>query len=77
MTYFFSNIIIAILAFGSWYFTGLGPTYLLLPASLRREGYLLAPLVGMGLLALVGLFEITVLLTPLVPRVNLDRKSVV
>lgn len=70
MDYFISNVGIATLAFTSWYIAGLGFAIILLPRRYQREAFLLAPLVGMCLLTLLGLFEITVLLTPFIPRIN-------
>lgn len=70
MIHFIDNIAISIWAFATWYFAGLGPAFLLLPRTYKREAFLLAPLIGLCLLTLISLLQITVLLTPLLPRAN-------
>lgn len=70
MTHFFSNLNIVSWNFFIWYAIGLGPILFLLPLRYKREAFLLAPFMGMSLLILVGLFKITVLLTPLAPRTS-------
>lgn len=70
MDTFIYNLIIATLAFSSWYLVGLGPTLALLPRIQRREAFLLAPVIGMCSLILMGFFEISILLTPIVPHFN-------
>lgn len=67
---FFYNIAISVWGFISWYLAGLGPALILLPRVHRSKTFLLAPLLGMCLLTLIGLFQITVLLTPILPRIN-------
>lgn len=68
---FFYNIIIFAWSFAIWYFSGLGPSLLLLPQGYRSQVFLLAPLIGMSLLTLVGMFEISVLLIPFSPWLNI------
>ena len=67
---FFHNIAISIWSFFSWYLAGLGVSLVLLQRSRRYQIFLLALLVGMCLLTLIGLFQISVLLIPLTPRFN-------
>ena len=70
MDNFIYNIILGFFSFGIWYFIGLGPTLALLPKTHRREALLLAPLIGLCLLTLIGLIQITLLLSPLTPWIN-------
>jgi hypothetical protein len=71
MSGFVSNVCVGAGAFAGWFVAGFGPTLLLLPRPRRDAAFLLAPLVGLCLLGLTGLFEITVLLVPLASLVNL------
>jgi hypothetical protein len=64
------NLSILVLAFGSWLVPGLGVVLALGPRARRAEAVLFAPVVGMCLLILAGLFQITVLLVPLLPLTN-------
>lgn len=71
MIHFVHNIVIGLWVFFGWYLVGLGPSIALLPRYWKHYAFLLAPLMGMSLLVLVNLFQITVLLIPLMPRFNL------
>jgi hypothetical protein len=53
-----------------WLVTGAGPALLLLRRSWRGQALFLAPVLGMTLLGLVGLFRLSVLLVPLAPRLD-------
>lgn len=66
-----SNLTIILFTLICWYLAGIGFTWVLLPKSHQREAFVLAPLMGMCLLILIGLYEITVFLTPLTPHLNL------
>jgi hypothetical protein len=66
-----SNLLTLCLAVAAWVAAGLGVTLALVPRLRRAEGLLLAPLLGLCLLSLIGLFQITVLLIPLTPLANL------
>lgn len=71
MLIFLYNLLIGFGAFIGWYFAGLGFALVLLPRIYRSKVFLLAPLLGMCLLVLIGLFQMAVLLTPIFPRINL------
>lgn len=71
MSNFINNAWIASWAFACWYIAGLGISLLLFPRRFRQEAFLLAPLMGMCALTLIGLFQITILFTPLFPRINI------
>lgn len=73
MTNFIFNNVYAVWAFIGWYLAGLGPSIILTSGHQRREAaFLIAPLLGMSLLTLIGLFQISVLLIPLSPWLNLS-----
>jgi hypothetical protein len=65
------NLAVLLFVLGTWFLAGFGITFLLLPRGRKGEAFLLAPTVGMCLVGLVGLFQITVLLTPFTPRFHL------
>ncbi|MDR3491462.1 MAG: hypothetical protein P4M12_05370 [Gammaproteobacteria bacterium] len=67
---FINNIVITLTAFSIWYLIGLGPVVVLLTGRHKQKAFLLAPLLGMCLLTLVGFFELSVLLIPLTPKLN-------
>lgn len=71
MLNFFVNVAISVWAFAGWYFSGLGFSLVLLPRSRKAEAFLLAPLVGLCLLSIIGLFQLTFLLIPFYPRFNM------
>jgi hypothetical protein len=54
-----------------WFLLGIGPALVLLRPSQRSQAFLLAPLLGMSLLGIVGLYEISVLLVPLTPWLDI------
>lgn len=70
MIHFISNAAIASWLFAIWYMGGLGFSLALLPRYRRSGAFLLAPLLGMCLLTLIGLYQITVPLMPITPRIN-------
>lgn len=70
MNHFIVNLGISIWIFSCWYFAGLGVALVLLPKGFKRYSFLLAPIVGLCLLTVIGLFQITVVLTPLTPRIS-------
>lgn len=70
MSHFFSNLALALLGFSSWYFAGLGTALVLLPKHYKRYTFILAPILGLCLITLIGVFQITVVLTPLTPRIT-------
>jgi hypothetical protein len=62
---------ISIAVFSGWYFSGLGFALVLLPRTYHCNAFLIAPLIGMCLLSVIGLFQMTVLLVPLYSVVNI------
>lgn len=71
MCIFIWNIFIFSLVFGAFYLSGLGAALLILPARLRGYSFLLSPLIGMCLVTLISLFQITILLVPISPISNI------
>src|SRR5437016_6173927 len=74
---FFNNTAIAIASFSIWFFIGFGPTLRLLPRGHQRKTFLLAPLIGLCLLTIIGFFELTVLLKPFTPRINVSVLAII
>ena len=72
MSEFFWNAAISIFVFASWYAAGFGPSLILFPRNNRQYIFFLSPLIGLSLLTLIGVFQITVLLTPLTLRANIS-----
>lgn len=77
MISFLYNTAIALWVLAGWIVAGFGPSILLLPHHRKQFSLLVAPLIGMCLLTLLGLFEITVIKTPLLPKTNLILLSMI
>lgn len=71
MGFFIHNLSVFSCAFASLYFSGLGPSLILLPKQQQQHSFIFAPLISICFLTLVGLFQITVLLVPFTPRANI------
>lgn len=56
-------LVVALAAFGLWTFLGYGVARLLLPASLRTDGLLFAPLLGYALLLLIAYYGVSTVLS--------------
>jgi hypothetical protein len=66
----FFNVGLLVYLSGIWFACGYGVVRVLLPRCSRFQAGLLAPLIGMCLLGLAGLLELTIVLTPLRPIWN-------
>ena len=70
--FFLNNTGVFLYAFAAFYFSGLGISLILLPQPHKKYVFLLAPLIGISLLTLLGLFQIVILLVPYTPRANIS-----